>query len=99
MSKETEEQFEEENDGLIELVDEDGKVINFTLAGITEYKGEKYVMLLPAEPNDEIAEDEVAIFRYIEKDGVLEAIEDEALLDEVFEFWQNEEDGEEGELN
>ena len=34
-------------------------------------------MLLPAEPNDEIAEDEVAIFRYIEKDGVLEAIEDE----------------------
>ena len=90
MSKETEEQFEEENDGLIELVDEDGKVINFTLAGITEYKGEKYAMLLPAEPNDEIAEDEVAIFRYIEKDGVLEAIEDEALLDEVFEFWQNE---------
>lgn len=99
MSKETEEQFEEENDGLIELVDEDGKVINFTLAGITEYKGEKYAMLLLAEPNDEIAEDEVAIFRYIEKDGVLEAIEDEALLDEVFEFWQNEEDGEEGELN
>ena len=36
MSKETEEQFEEENDGLIELVDEDGKVINFTLACRTQ---------------------------------------------------------------
>lgn len=96
MSRENEDILEEEeNDGLIELVDEDGKVINFTLAGITEYKGEKYAMLLPAEPNDDVAEDEVAIFRYIEKDGVLEAIEDDALLEEVFEFWQNEEESEE----
>ncbi|MDE5729820.1 MAG: DUF1292 domain-containing protein [Clostridia bacterium] len=96
MSRENEDILEEEeNDGLIELVDEDGKVINFTLAGITEYKGEKYAMLLPAEPNDDVAEDEVAIFRYIEKDGVLEAIEDETLLEEVFEFWQNEEESEE----
>ncbi|MDE7214770.1 MAG: hypothetical protein K2N68_02925, partial [Clostridia bacterium] len=67
MSRENEDILEEEeNDGLIELVDEDAKVINFTLAGITEYKGEKYAMLLPAEPNDDVAEDEVAIFRYIE---------------------------------
>lgn len=98
MSKENEELLEEEeNDGLIELVDEDGKVINFTLAGITEYKGEKYAMLLPAEPNDDVADDEVAIFRYVESEGVLEPIEDDALLEEVFGFWQNEDD--EGGIN
>ena len=80
---------------IIELIDDDGKVINFKLLDVTEYKGEKYTLLLIAEPNDEIAEDEVVIFRLNEEKEVLEPIEDEKLLEEVFEFYQNEADEEE----
>lgn len=80
----------EEGDELIELVDDDGNVINFKLLDVTEYKGEKYTLLLAAEPNDEIAEDEVVIFRFNEKEETLEPIEDETLLQEVFDFYQSE---------
>ena len=41
---------EEEEDQIIELVDDDGKVIKFRLLDVTEYKGKKYTLLLIAEP-------------------------------------------------
>lgn len=40
-------------------------------------------------------EDEVVIFRLNEEEETLEPIEDEALLEEVFEFYQSETEGEE----
>lgn len=80
---------------VIELVDDDGNVLKFKLLDVTEYKGEKYTLLLAAEPNDEIAEDEVVIFRLNEEEEVLEPIEDDKLLEEVFEFYQQEADAEE----
>ena len=83
-----------EADEIIELIDDDNNIIKFRLLDVTEYKGEKYALLLAAEPNDTVAEDEVAIFRSKEEEGVLEPIEDEALLDEVWEFYQNESDDE-----
>lgn len=83
----------EEGEGeLIELIDEDGNVINFKLLDVTEYKGEKYTLLLAAEPNEDIAEDEVVIFRYNEEAQTLDPIEDEDLLQEIFDFYQSEED-------
>ncbi|MDE7163183.1 MAG: DUF1292 domain-containing protein [Clostridia bacterium] len=84
---------EAEEEDIIELIDDDDNVIKFRLLDVTEYKGEKYALLLAAEPNDAIAEDEVAIFRYKEEEQMLEPIEDDALLEEVFEFYQNEDDG------
>ena len=93
------EENELENE-LIELIDEEGKVVNFRLLDVTEYKGVKYTLLLAAEPNDRIAEDEVVIFRLNDQEETLEPIEDEQLLEEVFEFYQNEEDAEyDGEEN
>ena len=87
---------EEIEDGeLIELIDDEGKVINFRLLDVTEYKGEKYTLLLAAEPNEDVAEDEVVIFRLNEKEETLEPIEDENLLQEVFDFYQQETEGEE----
>ncbi len=80
----------DEDNEIIELVDDDGNVINFKLLDVTEYKGEKYTLLLAAEPNEEIAEDEVVIFRLNEEEETLEPIEDETLLEEVFEFYQQE---------
>ena len=85
----------EEESELIELIDDDGKVIKFKLLDVTEYKGVKYTLLLAAEPNEEIADDEVVIFRLNDKEEVLEPIEDEALLEEIFEFYQAEADDEE----
>lgn len=81
-----------EDGDVIELVDDEDNIIKFRLLDVCEYKGEKYALLLAAEPNDAVAEDEVAIFRYKEEEQLLEPIEDEALLEEVFEFYQNEED-------
>ena len=86
--------LEEGEDELIELIDDDGNVINFKLLDVTEYKGEKYTLLLAAEPNDEIAEDEVVIFRYNEEAETLDPIDDENLLQEVFDFYQSETDEE-----
>lgn len=81
---EEEELLEEE---IVELIDDDGKVIKFKLLDVTEYKGEKYTLLLAAEPNEEIGEDEVVIFRLNEKEETLEPIEDDNLLQEVFDFY------------
>ncbi len=96
MSEELDEELDLE-DEVIELVDDDGKVIKFKLLDVTEYKGEKYTLLLAAEPNDEIGEDEVVIFRLNEEDEVLEPVEDEKLLEEVFEFYQLEVEAEDAE--
>ena len=94
MSEELDEELDLEEE-VIELVDDDGNVIKFKLLDVTEYKGQKYTLLLAAEPNDEIAEDEVVIFRLNEVEEVLEPIEDEKLLEEVFEFYQQEVEAEE----
>lgn len=77
---------------IIELVDEDGNEVKFRLLDVTEYKGEKYALLLAAEENDDVADDEVLIFRLNEKEKMLETIEDENLLEEVFDFYRKEED-------
>ena len=87
--------LEEEEEEIVELVDDNGNVLKFKLLDVTEYKGVKYTLLLAAEPNEEIAEDEVVIFRLNEEEEVLEPIEDDKLLEEVFEFYQNEIDEEE----
>lgn len=93
------EENEELDEGIIELVDDEGKVINFRLLDVTEYKGVKYTLLLAAEPNEEIAEDEVVIFRLNEQEETLEPVEDEKLLEEVFEFYQQETEESDGEEN
>ena len=90
-----EQNINEEGEELIELIDDEGNIINFRLLDVTEYKGQKYTLLLAAEPNEEIAEDEVVIFRYNEAEETLEPIEDETLLEEVFEFYQSETEEEE----
>ena len=96
MDKELEnEELEEEE--IIELIDDFGKIIKFKLLDVTEYKGEKYALLLAAEPDEEIAEDEVVIFRLNESGDTLEPIEDESLLEEVFAFYQQEVDEDFGE--
>lgn len=94
MSEEIKEPKTEE-EGIIELIDEEDNVVKFKLLDVTEYKGQKYTLLLAAEPNDDVAEDEVVIFRFNEEEETLDPIEDEELLQEVFDFYQNEAEEEE----
>lgn len=86
---------ETEEEGIIELIDEEDNVVKFKLLDVTEYKGQKYTLLLAAESNDDVAEDEVVIFRFNEEEETLDPIEDEELLQEVFDFYQNEAEEEE----
>ncbi len=96
MSEEKNEEAVTEEEGIIELIDDENNVVKFKLLDVTEYKGEKYTLLLAAEPNDDVAEDEVVIFRLNEAEETLEPIEDENLLQEVFDFYQSEAEDEEG---
>ena len=89
MAERENEMMEELEEEIIELVDENGDVVKFKLIDVVEYKGVKYVLLLAAEENDDVAEDEIAIFILNEKEERLDIIEDEALLEEVYEYYCN----------
>ncbi len=94
-----EETVNEYDDGIIELIDEEGTSYRFEHVMTFEYRGEWYCALTPEkteEPEeDEEVEEEIAIYR-IAGEGEeehLEAIEDAELLDEVFaEFCAQSED-------
>lgn len=92
--KELEEAADLENE-IIELIDDDDNIIKFRFLDVTEYKGERYALLLAAEPNDAVAEDEVVIFRLNEAGDAFEPVESDELLQEIFDFYRNETDGEE----
>ena len=94
----------EEDESIVELIDEDGKTYRYEHLMTFEHKNEWYCVLTPAEPEEDSDEDgeDVAIFHIAgsEEDEHLEAIEDEALLDELFDefvrlYDEEDEDGEE----
>lgn len=89
MDEELSEQLEE---GIVELCDDEGNVIKFKLLDVTEYKGQKYVLLLPAEPNAELAEDEVTIFRLEEDGATMTPVDDDGLMQDIYDFYCSEEE-------
>ena len=81
---------EVEQEGLsdvVELIDDTGRTLKFYHIGTMDHKGECYVFFQPAEQIEDTDEDSVVIFRIggTEGDEVLLPVEDEALLDEVYE--------------
>lgn len=75
-------------DDIVELTMDDGRVLKFYLVGTIEYKGKIYSAFEPAEQIEGIEEDDLVIFELSgddEETAELLPIEDEALLDEVFE--------------
>ena len=83
-----------EQDGFVALTGEDGSVEKFYHIGTIDYKGEWYVFFQPAEPKDGIDPDELVVFRLSgdEKDETLLPIDDEELLEEVYEEFMREND-------
>ena len=75
-------------DEIVELTTDDGKKLKFYFVGTIEYKGKNYSAFEPAEQIDGIEDDDLIIFELAgddEETADLLPIEDEALLDEVFE--------------
>ena len=75
------------DDDIVELTGDDGKKMKFYFIGTIEYKGKAYSAFEPAEKIDGIEEDDLIIFELSgddEETAELLPIDDEALLDEVF---------------
>ncbi|MBE5750427.1 MAG: DUF1292 domain-containing protein [Clostridiales bacterium] len=73
---------------IVELTTDDGKKLKFYFVGTIEYKGKNYSAFEPAEEIDGIEDDDLVIFELAgddEETADLLPVEDEKLLDEVFE--------------
>ena len=78
----------ESGNEIIELIDENGKPVRFEHLMTVEYEGDPYVLLVPIDDVEDVDEDEVVILRIEKGDDGEDAyvgIEDEELLEKVFE--------------
>ena len=71
----------------VTLLDENGKEVRFDHLLTFFHEGEKYIALLPLDDVENVDEDEVVLLHVVTKNGedVYETIENEVLLDEVFD--------------
>ena len=95
MSNEIKDEIYEEDDRIFEVEAEDGTVEKLYHLATIEYRKNMYCIFQKAEPESEEEEDEVIIFALQGEgeDAVLQPIEDDQLLDEVFaEFCHQYED-------
>ena len=82
---------EEEEEGIVHLVNDEGEEHAFLHLDSFEFNGEVYVVLLPADEGDEDC-DEVLIYTlHTDEDGseTLMPIDDEAELDMAYEEFKN----------
>ena len=83
-----EQDMELDPENIVELVDDDGNEVRFEHLMTLEHKGNVYICLAPAEPMEDVAEDELVIMR-IQQDeegnDFYATIESEEELNEVFE--------------
>lgn len=82
---------EEEESDFITLYDDDGNETKFYHLGTVDYEGGMYCVLQLADPQTEEEEEEVAIYKLVgeDPDYILEPIDDENLLDAVFDEFCN----------
>lgn len=73
---------------IITILNEDDEEVSFEHIDTMMYDGREYVLLLPLEQPDDIAEDEeaVVILRLIrgDEEDTYESVEDDDLLDDIF---------------
>ena len=78
-----------EDEEIITLFDENDKPMDFYEVAVVEYEGQLYALLQPVEEIEDIADDEVVIFRIEETEGEEDdffyPVEDEAIQEAVFE--------------
>ncbi|WP_283673469.1 DUF1292 domain-containing protein [Butyricicoccus sp. Marseille-Q5471] len=78
---------EEFGNNFVTLTDEDGNDVEFEHIDTVEYEGETYLAFIPADLSVE-EEAEVVILKVVEEGGeeLLEAVEDDAIADAVFDI-------------
>lgn len=92
-----------ESSNIIELVDENEQPVKFEHLMTVEYEGDAYVLLAPMDAIEGIGDDEVVILKIEEgeDDDTYVGVEDEELLEKVFnrylEIAEADEDGLEAE--
>lgn len=89
------EEEEEYDDGILEMIDEDGNPIRFYLSANITYAGDEYVLLTACEDAGDIAQDESFIMRCAlddEGNSCYQSLDNEALIAAVYEAYlsQNE---------
>ena len=88
MSENNNHELDMERDDIIQLVDEDGNEVDFEHLMTLEHNGNAYICLVPVEPMEDVAEDELVILRIeADEDGndIYATIDDDTELDTVFE--------------
>ncbi len=87
-NKDMNQDMELDPENIVELVDDEGNTVCFEHLMSLEHKGSVYICLAPAEPMEDVAEDELVIMR-IQQDeegnDYYTTIESEDELNEVFE--------------
>lgn len=83
---------EEELDNIIVLNDENGEEVQFEFLDLVELDGEEYVVLLPADEEDNEEAGEVVILKVEDTDSEEEesyvSVDDEEVLNKVFEMFK-----------
>ncbi len=92
MDNENLENNPEELDNIIILNDEEGKEVKFEFLDLVELDNEEYIVLLPAEENENEEEGEVVILKIEDSENEEEesyvSVEDEEVLNKVFEIFK-----------
>lgn len=83
--------FDENNNDIIELQQEDGKVLKFEQVAVVAYNSEYYAIMHPVE----LKKDEVVVFRLVEDDeDSMDLVIDEELSKKVLEVYAEDVDAE-----
>lgn len=84
----------EETEEIVELIADDGTKNQFYHLGTMDYEGKKYAFFQPAEDIEGSDPDDVVIFEIDEKNSVLLPVENEELLQKIFDRFVVEYEGE-----
>ncbi len=91
MEKNAIERLLDENDlGTIVLYDENDKEVEFEQIAIIPYENEVYAILKPVKEMEGVADDEAIVFLLDadeESEDVLSVVEDDAIIDAVFDAY------------
>ena len=82
--------YDENNNDIIQLYAEDGKLINFEQIAIIPINERVYVILKPVQPLEGVGEDEGLVFEIAtNEDGAeyLKLVVDMAIIDAVFDIY------------
>ena len=76
-----------EQDNIVELVDDEGNTVEFEHIMTVEHEGKEFVLLVPVTEMEDVEDDEMIVLQIATDDegnDVYVGVEDEELLEQVF---------------